>query len=241
MPSEQILGVPVDVVTRESVLSAIEQEIEQRGRGGYIVAINPEKVMAAQEQEDVRRALEQAFLRIPDGIGVLWASRHLGGTIRSRVTGADLFEDVCALAAKRHWPVFLLGSRPGVAEEASGHLVQRFPGFVVAGAMHGYVKEEGWPEVLETIRGSGARLLFVAMGSPRQEKWLNRHFDATGATIGFGIGGSLDALTGKVRRAPRWAQQAGLEWLWRLILQPSRIGRQMALPRFAWRVLRDKS
>jgi N-acetylglucosaminyldiphosphoundecaprenol N-acetyl-beta-D-mannosaminyltransferase len=236
---ERILGVPVDAVTFDEAVRRVEAMVEE-GRPGLVLAVNPEKVLAARRDPELLALLEQAALRIPDGIGIVWASRRRGGRVRNRVTGVDLFAALVARAAARGWPVFLLGAAPGVAERVAERLVAERPGLQVAGTHHGYLRsDEEEAAVVRRVAASGARLLFVAMGSPRQERFLARHFAATGATVGMGVGGTFDVFAGLVPRAPAAVRAAGLEWLFRALRQPSRYRRTLALARFVWAVLTE--
>jgi N-acetylglucosaminyldiphosphoundecaprenol N-acetyl-beta-D-mannosaminyltransferase len=229
--------VPVDAVSFDEALRRSEDLVES-GEGGIIAALNPEKVLAAKSDPELLRFLESARLRIPDGIGIVWASRRRGGRVRERVTGVDLFQALVATAARRGWPVYLLGAAPGVAEKAVERLRERYPGLKVAGTHHGYLHSEAEEaNVVEEVRRSGALLLFVAMGSPRQERFLGRHFPSTGARLGMGVGGSFDVVAGLVPRAPRLVRALGLEWLYRTVSQPSRYRRTFSLLRFVRAVL----
>jgi N-acetylglucosaminyldiphosphoundecaprenol N-acetyl-beta-D-mannosaminyltransferase len=178
-------------------------------------------------------------LLIPDGIGVVLATRLLRGIGMERVPGSDLMPSICGLAARDGHSVFLFGSREGVAASAATILQQRFPGLRVAGVQDGYVPEEGMPDLLRTINQSGAKVLFAGLGSPRQELWLARHRSQLSVRVCQGVGGSFDAICGNPKRAPQLVQNMHLEWLYRLALQPGRAGRQSALPRFVKEVLID--
>ncbi|MDR7386279.1 MAG: WecB/TagA/CpsF family glycosyltransferase, partial [Armatimonadota bacterium] len=167
------------------------------------------------------------------------ASRRLGRPLPERVPGVELMEALCERAARQGWPIFLLGGLPGVAEQAAAELRRRWPGLPVAGTHHGYFQVEG--AVVEAVARSGAALLFCGLGSPRQELWLSRHLDRLGVRVAMGVGGSLDVLAGRSARAPAWLRRVHLEWLYRLLREPRRWRRQLALPHFAWLVLRSAS
>lgn len=205
----------------------------------YTVAINPEKVMRARREPSLRPVLEGAGLRIPDGVGVVLASRLRGGRVRERVTGIDLMLAVAEEAARRGWPVYLLGAAPGVAERAADALVRRFPGLRVAGTGDGYFRGRD-AEVCERVRRSGARILFLALGSPAQEYWLSAHLAETGCRLGMGVGGSFDVLAGRTARAPAWMRRLGLEWLHRLLREPARYRRMLVLPVFLLLALAER-
>lgn len=234
---ETILGVRVGNFTYDRLLAEVDRVMVQ-GRQAMIVAINPEKVVKAQTDEALKELLNEAEMPIADGIGVVLASRWWGGKVRERVTGVETMLHLCRHAAARGYPVFLLGAKPGVAEKAARILQSRYPGLQVAGTQHGYFDDDR--EVVERINRSGARILFVAMGSPRQEYWIRKHRDDLAPRILQGVGGSLDVICGHIPRAPEWMQRMGLEWLYRLFKEPSRWRRQLALPKFLWLVLTRK-
>lgn len=237
---ERILGVPVDAVRFAEAVRLAEEWVAN-GEGGIIAALNPEKVLAARRDPELLAFLEQARLRIPDGIGIVWASRWRGGRVRERVTGVDLFYALVAKAAERQWPVYLLGAAPGVAERAAARLSDAYPGLQIVGTHHGYLQspeEEG--QVVADIRGSGAWVLFVAMGSPRQERFLAQYYPATGVRLAMGVGGTFDVAAGLVARAPRLVQLVGLEWLYRAVRQPTRYRRTLSLLHFVREVLRER-
>jgi len=228
----------VDAVTMADAVARAEALL-RRGRPSMVVTTNPELVMHAQRDPELARALARAELVVPDGIGVVWAARVLGHPVPQRVPGVDLAEALLARAAAAGYRVYLLGAARGVAETAAQRLAARFPGLVVAGTHHGYFRPEEEPAVLAAVRQAAPHILLVALGAPRQELWIARHKSAWDVPLALGVGGSLDVFAGRVRRAPRWVQAVGLEWLYRLVRQPSRTGRMLALPRFAARVLLD--
>jgi N-acetylglucosaminyldiphosphoundecaprenol N-acetyl-beta-D-mannosaminyltransferase len=204
-----------------------------------IATVNPEFVMAAQSDAEFRRVLAAADLCLPDGVGLLYAARRAGRRLPERVPGSELVYRLAERAAARGWPLFLLGAAPGVAEEAATTLSNLYPGLRVAGTYAGSPDPAENEALVRRVNGSGAALLFVAYGAPRQDKWIARNRDAlTSVRVAIGVGGSLDFVTGRAVRAPRWMQRLGLEWLHRLMREPWRWRRMLALPRFAWRVAR---
>jgi N-acetylglucosaminyldiphosphoundecaprenol N-acetyl-beta-D-mannosaminyltransferase len=233
-----VLSIPVDTVTWDSALEQVRSMLASQ-ETHLVFAINPEKVMAARQDPELRSSLQAASLLIPDGIGVVLAARLLRGIRMERVPGSDLMPAICGLAAREGHSVFLFGSREGVAANAAAILQQRFPGLQVAGVHDGYVPDEGMTGLLRTINESGAKVLFVGLGSPRQELWLARHRSQLEVRVCQGVGGSFDAICGNPKRAPKAVQNMHLEWLYRLALQPSRAGRQSALPRFVKDILAE--
>ncbi|BDG20810.1 WecB/TagA/CpsF family glycosyltransferase [Thermus thermophilus] len=228
-----LLGLPLDPVDMEEALKRIGGFLQEE-RTHQVVTLNPEIAVRAQEDEALRRAVLEAELVTPDGVGILWAVRRLHGlALKERVTGIDL-----TLALLRRFPgvrVYLLGGRPGVAERAARE-VERLGG-VVVGLHHGYFQEEA--PVVAAIQKAAPDLLLVGMGE-RQEAFIHRHKPHLEARVAIGVGGTLDVLAGEARRPPLWAQRLGLEWLLRVGLDPKRWRRAPRLFRFAYLVLKEK-
>lgn len=265
--SVSVLGFPLDVVTLEQaarwVIAKASGGGTPAGRAALAVSFNPELVMRAQEDPAVAEVLWEADLCYPDGVGAAWAAgrqgarqvRHVStdtacaaGTTSEqpralkvppqRVAGIELAERVLELAADEGLPVYFLGAAEGVAAEAARRQAARLPGLKVAGTHHGYFTPADEDAVVQTIRASGARILLVAMGAPRQELLLLRHRNRLGVSVGLGVGGSFDVWAGKVKRAPLWTRRAKIEWLYRLASDPRRLRRQSVLPRFALQVVK---
>ncbi len=230
-----VLGVPFDPVDLGAAVEVCARLV-QDGRPHLVVTANPEAVMRAQADPEFAEVIRGADLVVADGIGVIWASRRLGQPLPGRVPGIELVEALCAHAARAGLRVFLLGGAEGVAERAAQNLVRRYPGLRIGGTHHGYFTEDA--PVVARVAESRSELLFVGMGMPRQEKWLSRHLSALGVRLAVGVGGSLDVLAGRVRRAPEVLRRLHLEWLYRLLQEPRRWRRQLALAHFVWAVLR---
>ena len=207
----------------------------------FVVTANAEIIMMAQQDAAYKKLLqEETDMILPDGAGTVWAGNYLGYHIPERVAGYDLFLRLLEEAAKRKIPVFFFGGKPGVAEEAAEEGRRRWPGLQVAGCRNGYFSADEETAIINEINCSGAAMLFAALGAPKQEKWLNHYAAELKPCLRMGIGGSFDVLAGKMPRAPKWMQDAKLEWLFRLMKQPSRIGRMMALPKFVLEVRKEK-
>jgi len=236
-----ILNIPVHAVTMAQTLALVEQYMAEP-RLHQIATVNPEFVMTAQNDAGFRHILQSADLCLPDGVGLLYAARRQGRPLPERVPGSELVYRLAELAAAKGWPLFLLGAAPGVAEEAAHALGERYPGLTIAGTYAGSPAAEENDAIVRRINDSGAALLFVAYGAPKQDKWIDRNRDNLPAVrVALGVGGSLDFITGRSVRAPQWAQDMGLEWLHRLYKEPWRWRRMLALPRFAWRVFFEKN
>jgi N-acetylglucosaminyldiphosphoundecaprenol N-acetyl-beta-D-mannosaminyltransferase len=234
MEEARVLGIKVHPVNMDQAVQTIASYVQERGPH-LVVTVGTEMVMAAQEDEAFRGAIESASLVVPDGVGVVWASRRKGFTLE-KVAGIELMARLLETAAAKGWRVFLLGAGEGIATAAADVFRQKWPGLQVVGAHSGYFQDEGL--VLEQIKTARPDLLFLALGAPRQELFYRRHPELD-VPVGMGVGGSFDVYAGKIKRAPRWMIRLGLEWMWRLYLEPSRWRRQLALPRFVFKVLAE--
>jgi N-acetylglucosaminyldiphosphoundecaprenol N-acetyl-beta-D-mannosaminyltransferase len=227
----QILGCKLDPVDADEATDAIIR-FAKESAGAQIVTLGTEMVVYAQRDPRYREVVNRSALSLCDTVGLLAVARARGAKLRERVTGVELIDHLCARAAKEDLPIYLLGGSPGIADRAAQVLRSRHPGLHVAGTHDGYFPETESPAIAGAIRESGARLLFAGMGFPRQEFWLADYLAKTGCGAGIGIGGSLDVISGIVQRAPdRW-RKAHLEWFYRLVTQPHRWRRQLALPYF---------
>jgi len=236
--SVELLGVRVDAVSEREAVLAIRRMWEL-GEAGQVVTLNPEFVVRAQREPVFRDILNRSALSTVDGVGVALAVGGLYRRRAQRVTGADLAPKLAAEAAEYGAPVYFLGAAQGVASAAAEELRRQTPGLVVAGVSSGASSPAGDDEAVEAIVHSGARLLLVAFGAPAQEYWIARNLPRLGPCVAIGVGGTFDYLAGVVPRAPRPMRAAGFEWLYRLVRQPSRWRRQLALPIFAYLVLRQ--
>lgn len=231
-----ISGVPVDCIGWDNALEQIDALIA-RGTPSAIFAVNPEKIVQCGRDPRLKKVLEGAGLLIPDGIGAVLAARLLHRARIARVPGCELMPALCAHAAARGFSVFLFGGAPGVAEAAAAELARRNPGLVVAGTQHGYVDGEGQARLVARINALKPDLLFVALGSPKQEFWIAETLGKLDIKLCQAVGGTFDVLAGRVKRAPRAFRALQLEWFYRLASQPRRALRQTSLPIFAGKVL----
>ena len=204
----------------------------------YIVTPNPEIVWLAREREDFAKALNEADMVIPDGIGIIYAAKILGRPLPERVPGIELASFLLAEAAEHRNSVFLLGAKPGVAERAAERLTAQYPGLQIVGTGDGYFKEDA--PVIAKINEKKPELLLVCLGFPRQELWMHQHKEALSVRLMLGVGGSMDVFAGDVKRAPELWCRLNLEWFYRLLCQPSRIGRMMKLPLFLLSVVWER-
>jgi len=227
MTTIDFAGIKVDNVTIDEAV-AKAQAFLASGRPHLIVTPNPEMIVAAQADEELRAIINAADLRVPDGISLVVVSKILGRPLKERVAGIDLMTRLCGLKAR----VFLLGSGEGVALEAARQLTGKNPGLQVVGTQDGYFSDDSG--VVKKIQSARPDIIFVGLGAGRQERWLNRHLPELGVKIGLAVGGSLDVLSGRKKRAPKWIQALYIEWLYRLLTEPQRWQRQLALPKFLW-------
>lgn len=232
---ENILGINVNTEGYAELLPRIFSYIEKKEKA-MIVAINPEKVMKASKDKELFELLNRAEFQIPDGVGIVVASKLKKGKINQRVTGIDLMVRICQEAANQHKSIFLYGAKPGVAVEAKAELERRYPTINIVGVLDGYEKDQLL--IQTTINDAKPDILFVAMGSPRQENWIESNRNVLYPFVYQGVGGSFDVLAGNIERAPEAFQKAGLEWFYRLLKEPSRIKRQMDLPKFLFKMIK---
>lgn len=230
----EVLAVRFDGLTVDQAAERALALIGQR-RDAYVCTPNPEIVWRCRKDPALAAAIDQADMTLADGVGIVWASRALGCPVPERVSGYDF---LMALLGRFRGRVFLLGGKPGVGEDAAAAIGRMFPDVTVCGCRDGYFTDGG--PVTEAVRASGAELVLVCLGSPRQELWMQKNRGELGGCLMAGLGGCLDVLSGRKRRAPeRWIQ-LHLEWLYRLLQEPSRLGRQMCLPLFVLSVLGEK-
>jgi len=238
-----VLDVKFDGLTMQQALDRAVSLMDRSSRPEgapvpYVVTPNPEIVWLCRKNRDLARAVAGAAMTLPDGIGVVYGAKILGTPLPERVAGFDFAMGLMARLGQRGGSVFLLGARPGVAEKAAEELGRLYPGLVVCGTQDGYFQDEA--PVVEKINGASPDLLLVCLGAPKQELFMERNAARLDAGLMVGLGGSLDVLAGQVRRAPEGWRRLNLEWLYRLIKQPSRIGRMMRLPLFLLAVVRRR-
>jgi N-acetylglucosaminyldiphosphoundecaprenol N-acetyl-beta-D-mannosaminyltransferase len=233
-----ILGVPVDAITRRDARERLMSMLAD-SRQYHVMTPNAEMLVASSKNAEFLSVLQKSDLNLADSQGLVWMSRFIGQPLPERVTGVDTVIDLCGTLTADH-PVFFLGAADGVAERAAKVLQQKNPQLKVAGAFAGTPKDEDAPAIIKRINDSGAHLLLVAYGAPKQDLWIENHLkELPSVRVAMGVGGTFDFISGRQIRAPKFLRALGLEWLWRLIREPSRFPRIFnAVIRFPWLVLR---
>jgi len=246
----KLFQVGIDRIDSQRVIAKIEEFISShRTHPRLIVTPDTLAILRARKDSEYFKILKSADLVTPDGAGILWATSTLNQPLIERVTGIDIINRVCQLAAQKGYSLYLLGSYPGIAEEAALNLTRRYPGLKIVGSYHGYfdsrVKEDITPnkeegEIINDINEKHPDILLVGMGVPKQEKWITNNLEKLNVSVCMGVGGSFDVLSGRIPRAPLWMQRHGMEWLYRFIKQPKRVFRVLALFYFIWLVIAGK-
>ncbi len=229
--SVKILGVRIDKVNTEEAYDNF-LSLFNEANCSAIYTPNPEIIMKATEDEELRRAISDAGLVIPDGIGVIYASKIQKLGLEERVPGIEFMERILTFCNNSGRSIFLLGGKPDVAKKAGEEIVKKFPKIEVKGYQDGYFADNEELKIIDKINEVKPDILFVAMGAPKQEKWINKHKKILNTRIAMGVGGSLDVWAGYAKRAPKLFIDLNLEWLYRIMTNPSRIGRALLLPKF---------
>ncbi len=236
-----VLGVGFDNITMDTALERALGHVDKHD-AACVVTPNPEIVWLARKDDALRAALAEADLVLADGIGVIYGAKILGRPLVARNPGIEFAEKLLEKLAARSGRVYLLGAKPGVAEEAAAAMEARFPGLHFCGTHHGYFQDDA--DIIADINEKKPDLLLVCLGAPKQEKWMHSRKALLSVGLMAGLGGALDVLSGRVERAPEKWRKANLEWLYRILKEPKRIGRAMRLPAFlcavVWARIRGK-
>ena len=239
MDRVKISDIFIDNLEWDRVVNVIEESIKSQ-KAHQIVTANSLMVNCVERDPELKEAFHNADLVLADSIGIVWASEFLGYGKLARIPGVDLMLKFCGLAALRGYSIYLLGSREFVLKKAAENIEKKFPGLRIVGMHHGYFGEGEESRILKEIRNLKPDLLFVGIGTPRGEKWIYENLEELNVPVCMGIGGSLDVISGRLRRAPRWLCQRGFEWIYRLLQEPWRIVRLPGLLCFVWKVIRQK-
>ena len=235
-----LLQVHVHEIDMPGTLARLDSFIKQRSPH-HVVTLDASMCVTAMEDKALREIVQNAELVTPDSVGVLWASKRQGTPLQGRVSGVEIVERLCSLSAERNYRIFFFGAAPGVAEMAAKTMCNRYPGCKIVGTRDGYFDAGQDRDIIHQIKEVKPDVLCVALGIPKQERWIAEHRDELGTPVLIGVGGTFDVLSGKVQRAPLWMQHLCLEWLYRLVSNPKKIGKVMTLPRFVWLILTRKN
>lgn len=236
----KILNVPVHPLTMKESVDYLEQQLIA-GKKSFVVTANAEIIMMCQSNKEYFDIVaNKADLVLPDGAGAVWAGRFLGYNVPERVAGFDLFNELLKLSAEKKYKIYFLGGAKEIPSAAKAKAEKLYPGVQIVGYHDGYFKDNETTAIVDEINRLQTDILFVALGAPKQEKWLIANKESLNAKVLMGIGGSFDVLAGKMERAPKWMQDASLEWAFRLYKQPSRFMRMLALPKFVIKVIFSK-
>lgn len=237
LPTIDLLGMKVHRINRAQALEALQQFIAT-GEPHLVVTADASGHVIASGDPEFLRIVNTAALVTPDSTGILWAAKKLGTPLQERVSGVDLAEQLCAESARKGYGVYFYGAAPGVAEEAAETMRQRYPGANIVGTANGFMNSpEQQAELIRDIQAKKPAVLLVAMGIPKQEKWITQHMAELRVPVCMGVGGTFDVFSGRVTRAPEAWQRAGMEWLYRLIQNPKKYSKVATLPVFVLRVL----
>ena len=234
-----VLGVPFDAVTMQEAVEKAKKLLKEDGQH-IICTPNPEIVMEAQKDKELMNILHEADMVVPDGIGVVWASKYSEIRLTERVAGYDLTQNLMADLAATGETFYFFGGAPGVASAAARKMMKKYSGLKVIGVHNGYFDEKEEKRIIQDIKTKAPSILLVGLGAPKQEKWIYDNLRLIDAKVAIGVGGSFDVMAGNVKRAPMIFRKLGLEWFHRLITQPTRWRRMMRLPKFALTVLKTK-
>lgn len=227
----ELAGIKVDNITLDESIEKLKELVSGK-TPHLIVTPNPEMIVASQKDQELKEIINTASLRLPDGISMVVVSRILGKPLKERVSGIDFLIKACELSSKSGWKIFLFGGAEGIAKKAGEKLKEKYPKLQIIGTYQGYFQNDS--EIITLIKNAKPDILFAGLGAVRQEKWLAKYLNELKVPVCVGIGGSFDVISGEKKRAPEIFQKLCIEWLYRLITEPSRWRRQLALPKFLW-------
>ncbi|MDI3325969.1 WecB/TagA/CpsF family glycosyltransferase [Pontibacterium granulatum] len=236
----ELLGSPMDMGSMEETVQLIKERLKN-GVFTQHVVVNVAKVVNMRRDSELAQSVTECDIINIDGMGVVWGARFLGHDVSERVAGVDLFHELNAMAEEEGFPVFYLGAKDEIVSKTASIMTEAHPNLQVAGYHHGYFWDDE-EAIVEEIRKSGAKLLFVAITSPKKENFINKWKDQLGVDFVMGVGGTFDVVAGKVKRAPMWMQRCGLEWFYRVLQEPRRMWKRYFVTnsKFAWLLLATK-
>jgi len=239
MDRVKISDIFIDNLEWDKIAIVVEKFIGNQ-KAEQIITANSLMVNYAKRDPELKKAFLNAGLVLADSIGIVWASEFLGYGKLARIPGIELMLKFCQLAASKNYSIYLLGSRESILGKAGENLKKKFPGLRIAGMHHGYFTEADTNGILKEIKNLRPHFLFVGIGTPRGEKWIYQKLEELNVPVCMGIGGSLDVISGRLRRAPAWLRQGGFEWIYRSLQEPWRVVRLRGLLSFVWKVMKQK-
>lgn len=236
----RFFNIQLDAISMQETVDLVKQRIFENAFTQHVV-VNVAKIVNMQNDSALADSVNSCDIINIDGMGVVWGCRFLGLNVPERVAGVDLFFQLNSMAEQEKFSVFYLGAKQAIVQETARKMQQKHPALEIAGYHHGYFWENE-REVVQQIRESGAKLLFVAITSPKKENFINKWRDQLGSNFVMGVGGTFDVVAGKVKRAPLWMQNAGLEWLYRVMQEPGRMWKRYLVTnsKFGWLLLKEK-
>lgn len=234
-----IFGVPFSKMNMRDTVDYLTAAVDRR-ETSHVITANPIMVMAALEDPKVMQVMKKADLIVPDGAGIVWAANYVNEPVAERVAGFDLLHELMRVGESKGWTAYLLGTTDEIIQEAAKNLQLKFPGVRIVGVQNGFFGPAQDDEVIARIKEASPDLLFVARAANNQDPWISQHRERLGVPVMMGVGGSFDIISGKMKRAPVLFQKLRLEWFYRLLKQPSRYRRMLALPKFMMKVMREK-
>lgn len=239
IPKVSIFGVPISKLGMSETVQMLAEAVES-GRPHQIITANPIMVMMALEQPSYMAMMKRAEIIVPDGAGVVWASGYVGNPVKEKVAGIELVHELAKMAEHTGWRMYLVGASGEVVAAAAEKLKEKYPRLQLVGYRDGFFGENQDRDVIREIREAKPDILLVGRSADKQEPWIDRYKEELNVPIIMGVGGSFDVISGKLKRAPNFWIKLRLEWFYRLMQEPWRYKRMLVLPKFAWKVIREK-
>lgn len=238
-PTVSVFEIPFSKLSMKDTVKFLTEAV-QSGQPHHVITANPIMVMTAVNHPEYKQMMQSAEIIVPDGTGIVWAASVGGEPLEGRVTGFELLHELLKVGETYRWKFFLLGTTAEVIQEAAERLQMQYPAAIICGYRDGFFGPDEDAAVIEQIRAASPDILFVARGADNQEPWIAQHKQALQVPVVMGVGGSFDIISGKLKRAPKVFQKLRLEWFYRLLKEPTRYKRMLALPKFVVKVLREK-
>ncbi|KOP66182.1 N-acetylmannosaminyltransferase [Bacillus sp. FJAT-18019] len=239
-PTVSVFDIPFSKLSMKDTVKYLTEVVQSRQQPHQVITANPIMVMTAVNNPAYKQMMQSAEIIVPDGTGIVWAAGVGGDPLEGRVTGFELLHELLKAGETYRWKFFLLGTTAEVIQEAAERLQMQYPAAIICGYRDGFFGPDEDAEVIEQIRADSPDILFVARGADNQEPWIAEHKEALQVPVVMGVGGSFDIISGKLKRAPKVFQKLRLEWFYRLLKEPTRYKRMLALPKFVVKVLREK-